>query len=132
MKPFFFFGLSILSISIISQTTGTIQVEKEQIKERYSVQFSGQENGPLILKDYLVDKCLLNNKGLITSFQVVIEDNTADWRLLSNQGGCLTATNYQVLEQLASGSNIEFINILGLNDSGNKIIFPGMKFVIKK
>ena len=54
MKPFFFFGLSILSISIISQTTGTIQVEKEQIKERYSVQFSGQENGPLILKDYLV------------------------------------------------------------------------------
>ncbi|MBT4775280.1 MAG: hypothetical protein HOH13_11185 [Crocinitomicaceae bacterium] len=132
MKRFFFFGFSLFAISMFGQTTGTIHIEKEQIKERYSVQFSGQENGPLILRDYLVDKCLLNNKGLITSFQVIIEDRTGEWRLLRNQGGCFSAINYQALEQLASGSNIEFINILGLNDSGNKIIFPGMKFVLKK
>ena len=132
MKLFLFLWALLISSGLLCQKKGTIWVEKKQTKEIYTVQFSGAESGPLILKDYLIDKCLLNNLGVITTFEVIVEDRTGNWRLLKNKGGCMTAANYQILEQLSSGSNIEFINIMGLNDAGNNIIFPGMKFVIKK
>jgi hypothetical protein len=115
-----------------AQVTGTVKIQKERSDLKPVVYFAGLDAGHLKLRDFLLDKCLEPTLGVINKFEVIVEDNKGNWRLVKNETGCFTGANYDILKKLGNGSHIEFINILGYNEKGDDIIFPGMKFVIRK
>ena len=84
------------------------------------------------LRNFLIDKCLEPNYGVIESFEVIVEDDQGNWKWIKNDSACFSGENYSILEKLGTGSQNEFINIIGVNNQGIQIIFSGMKFVIRK
>ena len=132
MKYFFSTILLLTFWAGFSQTSGTITIEKKDTLIHPVVRFMGLENGPVQLKSYFTDRCLDANVGVIESFEVVIADEKGNWDWLKNDSACFSGENYEKLKELGNGANVEFMNILGMNDQGVKIIFPGMKFVIRK
>ena len=132
MKLLFSICMTLYFAIGFGQTSGTITIEKKDTLIHPVVRFMGLENGPVQLKSYLTDRCLDANVGVIESFEVVIEDEKGNWNWLKNDSSCFSGENYEKLKELGNGSNVEFMNILGINGQGVKIIFPGMKFVIRK
>jgi hypothetical protein len=132
MKIFLVALLSSICSVGFSQHNGTIKIQKEKDMRHAEVRFNGLENGAVSLRTYLTDKCLEPNLGAITQFEVIVEDEKGNWGWIKNDSACFSGENYQILEKLGSGSHLEFINIIGLNDQGVKIIYPGMKFVLVK
>jgi len=121
-----------LLIPYYAQVTGTVKIQKERSDLKPVVYFAGLDGGHLKLRDFLLDKCLEPTLGVINKFEVIVEDSKGKWRHVKNETGCFTGANYDILKKLSNGSQIEFINIMGYNEDGNDIIFPGMKFVIRK
>ncbi|HAE31277.1 MAG TPA: hypothetical protein DCF89_09185 [Flavobacteriales bacterium] len=124
--------LTFMWSSLFAQTTGTIKIRKDRDTIHPIVYFADQDSGPLKLRGFLIDKCLEPTYGVINRFEVIIEDNNGEWQLLKNESGCFSGENYNSLEMLGNGTHIEFINIIGNNEKGKEIIYPGMKFVIRK
>ncbi len=124
--------LFILSLANISfgQSSGTITITKERPAPR--VKFAGKENGAISLRGFLIDKCLESTIGGITHFEIIIEGSKNQYMHIEVDSCCLNGTTYEQLEELGNGSQLEFINILGVDANGNEIIYPGMKFVIRK
>ncbi|MBL4705259.1 MAG: hypothetical protein JKY54_12110 [Flavobacteriales bacterium] len=118
--------------TLLSQSGGTITIEKETTILQPMVRFMDVENGPIELRNFMIDRCLEPNIGIIDKFEVIVENENGNWLWIKNDSACFSGENYEVLEKLEPGSQIEFINIIGLNNQGVKIIFPGMKFVIRK
>jgi len=132
MKIFFIVLFSIICSVGFSQHNGTIKIQKEKEVHHPIVRFNGLENGPVSLRTYLTDKCLEPNLGVINKFELIVEDEKGNWEWIKNDSACFSGENYQILEKLGTGSHLEFINIIGENDQGVKIIYPGMKFVLVK
>jgi hypothetical protein len=132
MKLVLLVGLTFLLMPFYSQVTGTVKIQKERSELKPVVYFAGLDAGHLKLRDFLLDKCLEPTLGVINKFEVIVEDSKGNWKLVKNETGCFTGANYDILKKLSNGSQIEFINIMGYNEEGDEIIFPGMKFVIRK
>ena len=115
----------------IGQTSGTIKIDKNA-EPHPVVKFMGKENGSISIKPFEEGSCLEPNLGEITNFELVAEDKKGNWLWIQCDSSCLNKENYEQLQKLGNGTQIEFINLKGTNSNGKAIIFPGMKFVVRK
>lgn len=132
MKVFFSIATLLLSLTFFGQRNGTITIKKEITDEHPTVRFAGLESGGVQLRGYMIDKCLEPNIGMVQHFEVVAEDRKGNTLWIKSDTSCFSGEHYEQLEEMGNGTQIEFMNIIGINSSGEKIIYPGMKFVIRK
>ena len=124
--------LLLVACATFAQKSGTIQINKEYKHLRPIVRFAGSEGGALHLRNYLIDKCLEPNKGIVQSFEIVVEKANGNYMWITSDTCCLSGENYEKIEQLGHGSHLEFMNIKGINNEGQPVIYPGMKFTLYK